>query len=100
MIDLRGVPAGWTVLVSERTSHRVSLCPEAIQMWMGTPDVGSMETFVLNPVTTVPAPLWAVGPGRGDGFYTLALDSTLPYEPSSLDARPITLILDLQGDAP
>lgn len=100
LIDLRGVPTGWTVLISAGDTQGLSLEPEVIQTWLGNPELASMETFALEPVTTVPARGWFAGVGHGDGLYTLEFDSTLRIGPALPGASPVTLILDLQGNSP
>jgi hypothetical protein len=100
MIDLRGVPTGWSVLISTDAQQGLSLQPGAIRTWAGNGDLARMQTFALEPATPVPALAWMAGPDHGDGLYTLEFDAAWPFGPDPTGARPITLILDLQGDAP
>jgi hypothetical protein len=100
LIDLRGVPAGWTVLIAASEAQGLALRPAEIQTWLGNPDLSSMETSALEPVTSVPAPAWTTAAGQGDGLYRLEFDCTRQFAPVSPGASPITLILNLQGDTP
>jgi hypothetical protein len=100
LIDLRGVPAGWTGLISTNEAYGLWLRPGPVQVWQGNPDLSAMGTSAVEPVTSVPAPAWIAGAGDGDGLYTLAFDCTRQFEPETSARPPITLILDLQGVSP
>jgi hypothetical protein len=100
LIDLRGVPVGWTVLIAASEAQGLSLQPTRIQTWLGNPDLSTMETSALEPLTSVPAHAWTTAAGQGDGLYRLEFDCTRRFEPESSGARPITLFLNLQGVSP